>query len=189
MNHCGTLRLETKRLILRRLTESDADAIFRNWASDPKVTRFLTWPTHKDVNVTRYVLETWLPLYGKQDYYHWAITLKENGEEPIGTIHGLVNDDLEQITVGYCLGRAWWHRGIMSEAAQAVIDFFFDQVHANSICSYHDPNNPHSGMVMKHCGMKYEGTRRASDRNNTGICDISWYSILRTERNEKADTP
>ena len=189
MNHCGTLRLETKRLILRRLTESDADAIFRNWASDPEVTRFLTWPTHKDVHITRYVLGTWLPLYGKQDYYHWAITLKENGEEPIGTIHGLVNDDLEQITIGYCLGRAWWHQGIMSEAAQAVIDFFFDQVHANSICSYHDPNNPLSGMVMKHCGMKYEGTRRASDRNNTGICDISWYSILRTERNEKADTP
>ena len=79
MNHCGTLRLETKRLILRRLTESDADAIFRNWASDPEVTRFLTWPTHKDVHITRYVLGTWLPLYGKQDYYHWAITLKENG--------------------------------------------------------------------------------------------------------------
>ena len=34
---------------------------------------------------------------------------------------------------------------------------------------------------MKHCGMKYEGTRRASDRNNTGICDISWYSILKSE--------
>ena len=181
MNHCGTQRLETKRLVLRRLTESDAGAMFRNWASDPEVTRFLTWPTHTDVNVTRYVLGTWLPLYGKPDYYHWAITLKENGEEPIGTIHGLVNDDLQQITVGYCLGRAWWHQGIMSEAVQAVIGFFFDRVEANSICSYHDPNNPHSGMVMKHCGMKYEGTRRASDRNNTGICDISWYSILRTE--------
>ena len=120
-------------------------------------------------------------LYDKNDYYHWAITLKENGDKPIGTIHGLVNDDLEQVTVGYCLGQAWWHQGIMSEALQAVIDFFFDRVGPNSICSYHDPNNPHSGMVMKHCGMKYEGTRRAADRNNTGICDASWYSILRSE--------
>lgn len=181
MKHCGTQRLETKRLILRRLAASDAEAMFSNWASDPEVTRFLTWPTHTDVNVTRYVLGTWLPLYEQPDYYHWAITLKAHGEEPIGTIHGLVNDDLEQITIGYCLGRNWWHQGIMSEATQAVIDFFFDKVEANSICSYHDPNNPHSGMVMKHCGMQYEGTRRASDRNNTGICDISWYSILWTE--------
>ena len=181
MNHCGTQRLETPRLVLRRLAASDAEAVYRNWASDPEVTRFLTWPTHTDVEVTRQVIGTWLPLYGKNDYYHWAITLKENGDEPIGTVHGLVNDDLESIQIGYCLGRAWWHRGIMSETVQAVIDFFFDRVDANCICSYHDTNNPHSGMVMKHCGMKYEGTRRASDRNNTGICDVSWYSVLRSE--------
>lgn len=182
MNHCGTQRLETERLVLRRITEEDAEAVYRNWASDPEVTRFLTWPTHTDIGVTRYVIGTWIPLYDKADYYHWAVTLKERGDEPVGTIHGLMNDDLELVQIGYCLGRTWWHRGIMSEAAQAVIDFFFDTVGVNSVCSYHDPNNPRSGMVMKHCGMKYEGTRRAADRNNTGICDISWYSILRTER-------
>ena len=182
MNHCGTQKLETERLVLRRLTLADAEAVYRNWASDPEVTRFLTWPTHTDVEGTRKVIKSWLPLYEKKDYYHWTITLKENGDVPIGTIHGLANDDLESVQIGYCLGKSWWHQGIMSEAAQAVIDFFFDRVHANSICSYHDPNNPHSGMVMKHCGMKYEGTRRAADRNNTGICDASWYSILRTER-------
>ena len=188
MNHCGTGRLETKRLVLRRLTGSDADAMFRNWASDPEVTRFLTWPAHRDAEVTKHVIGTWLPLYEKKDYYHWAVTLKEKGDEPIGTVHGLVNDDLEQVTIGYCIGKPWWHQGIMSEAVQAVIDFFFDEVRANSICSFHDPNNPHSGMVMKHCGMKYEGTRRASDRNNTGICDASWYSVLRTEHRCLAET-
>ena len=182
MNHCGTETIETERLILRRLTEGDAEAMYKNWASDPEVTRFLTWPAHTSADVTKYVISTWLPLYEKKYYYHWAITLKENGDEPVGTIHGLVNDDLEQIQIGYCLGRAWWHRGIMSEAAQAAVDYFFDKVGANSVCSYHDPKNPRSGMVMKRCGMTYEGTRRASDRNNTGICDISWYSVLRTER-------
>lgn len=40
MNHCGTQRLETNRLLLRRLTEADAEAMYRNWASDPEVTRF-----------------------------------------------------------------------------------------------------------------------------------------------------
>ena len=182
MNHCGTQRLETGRLVLRRLMLSDADTMYRNWASDPEVTRFLTWPVHTDPEVTRHIIGTWLPLYEKPDYYHWAITLKESGDDPIGTIHGLTNDDLESVQIGYCLGKAWWHQGIMSEAAQAVIDFFFDEVRANSICSYHDPNNPHSGMVMKHCGLKYEGTRGAADRNHTGICDASWYSILRSER-------
>ena len=182
MNHYGKQKVETDRLVLRRLTAQDADAVHKNWASDPEVTRFMTWPTATGSGTTRHVIGTWLRRYAEKDYDNWAITLKEHGDEPIGTIHGVVNDDLEQITIGYCLGRAWWHQGIMSETLQAVIDFFFDQVGPNSICSYHDPKNPHSGMVMKHCGMKYEGTRRASDRNNTGICDISWYSILRTDR-------
>ena len=181
MNHCGTQTLETERLVLRRLTLEDADAVYRNWASDPEVTRFLTWPAHTSTEVSEAIIRTWLPLYEKDDYYHWAITLKENGDEPIGTIHGLVNEDLASVQVGYCIGKAWWHRGITSEALQAVIDFFFDRIGAESINSYHDPNNPHSGMVMKHCGMKYEGTRRAADRNNTGICDQSWYSILKSE--------
>ena len=95
MNHCGTQKLETERLLLRRFAESDVDAMYQNWASDPEVTRFLTWPTHAGIEVTKQVLETWIPLYEKKDYYHWVITHKESGEEPIGSIHGLVNDDLE----------------------------------------------------------------------------------------------
>ena len=111
MNHCGTQTLETERLVLRRLTLEDADAVYRNWASDPEVTRFLTWPTHTSTEVSEAIIRTWLPLYEKDDYYHWAITLKENGDEPIGTIHGLVNEDLSSVQVGYCIGKAWWHQG------------------------------------------------------------------------------
>ena len=52
MKHKGTVRLETERLILRPFTPEDALPMFRNWASDEEVTRFLTWPAHKDVEVT-----------------------------------------------------------------------------------------------------------------------------------------
>ena len=114
MNHCGTIKLETERLVLRRFEESDAEAFYKNWASDPQVTRFLTWPTHTSIEVTRNVLLSWLPLYEKEDYYHWVITLKDCENEPVGTIHGQVNDDLDLIQIGYCLGRAWWNKGIMS---------------------------------------------------------------------------
>ncbi|MBO7564965.1 MAG: GNAT family N-acetyltransferase [Clostridiales bacterium] len=187
MKHCGTKTLETKRLILRRFREDDAEAMFQNWASDPEVTKFLTWPTHTSVDVSKYVLSLWLPEYEKPDYYHWVITLKENGDEPIGTIHGLIKDELDLVTAGYCLSRKYWHQGIMSEALQALIDFFFTEVQANCINSYHDPLNPNSGKVMMHCGMKFDGTLRASDKNNTGICDASWYSILREEwKNRRA---
>ena len=60
MKHCGTQRIETERLLLRRFSIDDADAMFRNWASDPEVTRFLTWPAHSSVEVSRAVCRVFL---------------------------------------------------------------------------------------------------------------------------------
>ena len=182
MKHCGTRRLETQRLVLRRFAIGDAEAMFNNWASDPEVTKYLTWPAHAGVDVSRAVLQDWTAAYTDPKYYQWAIVLKENGDFPIGSISAVgLNDDLSIAHIGYCLGRPWWHRGIMSEALRAVIDFFFDEVGANRVESRHDPRNPYSGMVMQKCGMKYEGTLRSSDRNNQGICDACWYAILKSE--------
>lgn len=48
MKHKGTILLKTDRLILRRLTLDDLDAMFDNWASSSNVTRFMTWPAHKN---------------------------------------------------------------------------------------------------------------------------------------------
>lgn len=66
MNHKGTIQLETERLILRRFTIDDAPAMYKNWASDPEVTKFMTWPTHKDVGVSKWVLDSWIPSYEKR---------------------------------------------------------------------------------------------------------------------------
>ena len=93
-----------------------------------------------------------------------------------------IKDSISAIEIGYCIGRRWWHRGITSEALATLIDFFFDRVGANRIECRHDPNNPRSGMVMKKCGLRYEGTSRSADRNNQGICDVCRYAILRQDR-------
>ena len=49
MKHCGTQTIETKRILLRRFSEDDAEAMYQNWASDPDVTQFLTWPPHTSI--------------------------------------------------------------------------------------------------------------------------------------------
>ena len=183
MKHCGTKRLETERLVLRRFVLEDAEAMYRNWASDSEVTRFLTWPTHPNVDVTRHVLENWVASYGEDAYYQWAIVLKEESDEPIGSIAAVKSDEsISMVHIGYCIGRKWWHRGITSEALKAVMEFFFDQVGANRIEARHDINNPHSGMVMRKCGMRYEGTLRSAGLNNQGICDESYYAMLKSDR-------
>lgn len=183
MKNSGTQRIETDRLILRRYVIEDADAMYKNWASDSDVTKFLTWQPHSSVEVSRGIIENWLKEYSDEKYYQWAIVLKDNGNEPIGDISVVhMNEDISMVHIGYCLGRAWWRRGIMSEALKAVMDFMFDTVEVNRVESRHDPMNPNSGKVMQKCGMKYEGTLRSADRNNQGICDACYYALLRSER-------
>ena len=182
MKHCGTQRLETRRLVLRRYTNEDAVAMYNNWASDEEVTKYLTWPTHSSQAVSEAVTQDWVKNYSDERYYQWAIVLKENGDEPIGSI--AVVDMKEEISIahiGYCIGRKWRHKGITSEALKAVMDFLFDVVDVNRIEARHDPRNPNSGKVMKKCGMRYEGTLRSSDRNNQGICDACYYAMLKSE--------
>lgn len=183
MTHKGTIRLESKNLILRRLTMDDAQAMYDNWASDDEVTKYLTWPTHENIGVTKSVLKDWMQKYEQDDYYNWAIIYKENGDEPIGNIAVVDhNDSAMKAHIGYCIGRKWWHKGITSEALKCVIDFLFNEVGMQRIEARHDTRNPHSGDVMKKCGMKYEGTLRQSGLNNQGICDACWYAILKLER-------
>lgn len=181
MEHKGTKTIETERLLLRKFNENDAEAMFRNWESDDKVTEFLCWSTVTDMSTAEQILRDWIQGYKDKDFYQWAIVPKE-GEEPIGTISVVKkNDNLGIVQIGYCVGSKWWNKGITTEAFKAVIPFFFEEVGVNRIESQHDPNNPSSGIVMKKCGLKYEGTLRQADWNNKGIVDACVYSLLKSE--------
>jgi ribosomal-protein-alanine N-acetyltransferase len=155
--------------------------MFRNWASDPEVTKYLTWPAHGSMAISEMVIDSWLGEYEKDSYYQWMIVPKELGE-PIGSISVVrQNEQIEEAEIGYCIGSRWWHRGIVSEALTAVMRYLFEEVGMNRVAARHDPNNPNSGRVMRKCGMIYEGTARSADRNNQGVCDAAHYAILRSD--------
>ena len=181
IDHKGTQTIETPRLTLRRFVMEDAEAMLRNWAGDPEVTRFLTWPPHDSLDTSRAVLESWVAGYEQENCYQWAI-VRKGLDEPIGSISGMHPDDRTgSIEIGYCIGRQWWHQGIMTEALGAVMEYLFG-IGFERIEARHDPNNPHSGGVMRKCGMVCEGTSRRSDWNNQGICDIVHYAALKPRR-------
>ena len=181
MNHQGTIKIETDRLILRRFKIEDADVMYRNWASDDEVTKYLTWPTHANVNVTRAVLEDWIQKYNNPDYYNWAIELKQIGEL-IGNLSVVKHEEKTgSATIGWCMGKRWWGQRIMPEAARAVLQFLFEEVGFNRIAAQHDKENAKSGRVMQKIGMIREGTLRASGKNNQGIVDEVYYSILKDD--------
>jgi ribosomal-protein-alanine N-acetyltransferase len=178
MTHKGTITLETERLILRRFELTDAEAMFRNWANDPEVSKFLTWQLHETIEVTRGVIENWVNSCEAADKYEWAIELKSLGE-PIGSIAAMKpNEKVRSVDIGYCIGKAWWHNGYVAEALTAVVKFLFEEVGVNRINAIHDPQNPNSGAVMRKAGFTFEAAKRQAGFNNQGICGHCEYAIL-----------
>ncbi len=182
MNKAGTQKIETDRLILRRFKLEDAEDMYANWASDPEVARFLTWPTHTSVDVTKNLLADWISRYEDDGYFNWVMEYKET-EKVIGNISVVkLNENTEAADIGYCMSRAYWGQGLMPEALISVMDYLFDVAGLNRVAACHDVNNPKSGRVMEKAGMKQEGILRAAGKNNLGICDQVWYAMIRSDR-------
>lgn len=181
MNHFGTISLNTNRLTLRKFKSSDIKEAYENWTSDNKVTTFLTWETHSSEEVTKNIISNWINSYDNNNFYQWAIILKDENIN-IGTISIVeLDESLQSVTIGYCIGSKWWNQGIVSEAFKEVIEFLFKEVKVNKIISSHDVENPNSGKVMLKCGLKYEGTFKDGGINIKGIRDISLYGLVKRE--------
>lgn len=181
MQHCGTKSLETERLLLRQFKRKDATAMYENWASDPRVTKFLTWPTHKNIQETREIISQWIKSYMDKSTYHWCIALKKENMAigSISVVH--MKESLDLVHIGYCIGYNYWNRGYTSEALLAIIDFLINEVKVNRIESVHDSRNIASGRVMEKCGMQYEGVLREAELSNIGIGDRVYYGLLASD--------
>ena len=185
MNRIGTKRIETERLILRRFEVSDAQDMFDNWASDPEVTKYLTWPAHSSVDVTKMLLEYWVSQYEKGDQFQWAIVWKATGRV-VGSIAVVkLIEEIDAAEIGYCLSRSLWGKGVMTEAVKAVMNYLFSEAGLNRVSAAHDVRNPASGRVMEKAGMKLEGVWRQGGKNTMGVCDVVWRAALKSDFEKK----
>lgn len=180
LTHKGTKTIITERLKLRKFSVDDAKDMFNNWASDKRVTRFLTWQPHESADATKQLLEGWVAAYDSPKTYNWVI---EYERQAIGSISVVrLSDKCEYAELGYCLGYDYWNKGFMSEAVNAVIDYLFAEIGVNRVGISHATENPGSGKVAQKCGMIYEGTKREYFKTSTGkFVDIADYGIIRSE--------
>lgn len=183
MKAIGTQILQTERLILRRFVESDAEAMFQNWASSAENLTYVTWDPHPDVEVTRNSIRNWVASYTNPNYYKWAICLKEKPEQVIGDISIVEMDDIDSsCEIGYVLGKAYWGRGIMTEALIAVLEFCFTQLDLQGVKARYASLNPASGRVMEKAGMSYLKTVINGVEQKGYLADLIYYQISREDR-------
>lgn len=149
----NTPTLHTQRLILRKFNPDDIQALFII-LKDEDVNKFLPWYPAKTVDeAKKFYQERYAAKYAEPQAYAYAICLKTDNI-PVGYINVDMGDCHD---LGYGLRKEFWHKGIVSEAARAVIK----QVKKDGlpyITATHDVNNPRSGNVMQACGMKYQYT-------------------------------
>lgn len=178
--HKGTQELYTKRLKLRKFNLSDATYMYKNYATDERVTKFLNWKPYKTVEEIETFLSDIINEYTCQNVYHWAI---EINNEMIGSISTTFIDENNcNCEIGYCIGYDYWNKGITSEALFAVINFLFNEVGMHRITAKHDIENPASGKVMLKCNMTYEGKLREHYLRHDGTySDSLVYGILKNE--------
>ena len=179
LTHKGTVVLRTERLTLRPFRLSDAEDMYRNWASDPEVPKYVSWDVHESVDFTRELLRSWIENYGNADYYNW--TLEFEGQA-VGNAAVVSCTPWGAAEIGYSMSRRFWNRGFMTEAVQAITDFLFAEVGCHRIRIRNMRGNPASGRVAEKCGYSFEGIEREAVVAKDGsIQDAESRSLLRDE--------
>ena len=176
----GHPTLETDRLLLRKVTPEDAEAVFA-YASDSEVTRYVAWDRHRSIEDSKVFLRYTLRKYESGGEPNWAIVYKGN-QRFIGTC-GFAGweADHARAEIGYVSRREYWGRGLIPEAVRATIRFGFENMGLNRIEARCIAENTASARVMEKAGMLYEGTLRQREFIKGAYRDIKLYAILKSE--------
>jgi RimJ/RimL family protein N-acetyltransferase len=150
--------LTTDRLVLRRPTVDDADAIFTGYAQDPEVSRYTTWAPHRHVEHTRAFLRACEERWARGTVLSWLITRRDDGHA-IGTAG--IRLDGHRGEIGYVVARTAWRQGYATEAARAVVAWALSQPDIHRVWAVCDVENAASARVLEKAGMTREACLRA----------------------------
>ena len=179
LNHIGTEPIVTERLTLRRFVIDDYKDMF-TFTSNPEVVKYLSYKPHESPEHTRALLENWVKGYKSNQTYNWAIECEGKLVGSISVVE--IDNRCFSCHLGWQLNIPYWNKGIMTEAAKAVVDYLFNKVCFDRISSGCDERNIGSYRVMEKIGMKHEGTLRCFYHQKDGsIGDKRLYAILKEE--------
>ncbi|MEZ5274851.1 MAG: GNAT family protein [Opitutaceae bacterium] len=150
-------QFETRHLRARKPRLSDAAIVFGAYATDPEVTRFLTWKPYKELLPLERFFHHTIQEWEKGKSFAYMLCLKE-ADEPIGSIHLRIEGFKAHF--GYALAKAHWGKGLMTEALSFLVDWALAQPGIYRATAFCDTENPGSARVMEKAGMMFEGVTK-----------------------------
>jgi ribosomal-protein-alanine N-acetyltransferase len=173
--------VRTERLLLRDFVTTDFDAVHA-YACDPDVARYMEWGPNT-LDETRIFLDRALSNQQIWPRLHFglAIELIETGEV-IGSIDLRLRDAAARTAeIGYCLRQDHWRRGVVSEAARALVEVAFKTLGLHRVIATCDARNTGSFSVMEKLGMRHEGLFRLDKEVKGAWRDTYLYAVLAEE--------
>jgi RimJ/RimL family protein N-acetyltransferase len=140
------------RVTLRAPRPTDASELFSSVASDPEVTRYVTWTPHPDVDETRRVITQ---LFNVGNERTWLIELQETGEIIGSCGFQLVTPHTREF--GYVLGRRWWGRRLIAEVVELLLAEMAADPEVRRISAVCHVDNTRSARVLERAGLSLEG--------------------------------
>lgn len=174
-------RLETSRLVLRKLTMEDVTAYYERLGSSAAVTRYMLFSPHTDISQSVASIQKALRRYAEGRCYRWGITLRDD-DRIIGVIELLRFDEQEETcSFAYMLGEEFWGRGYGTEALRAALGFAFEQMQVKEVVADHFSCNSASGRAMGKAGMTYCRTLPSKYEKDGVSYDAEEYRITREQ--------
>ena len=149
--------LETERLLMRRPVAADAEAIFRRYAADAEVTRYMAWPRHTSIEETRWFLAFSDAEWQRGPGGPLLIYSKDDGRLLGGS--GLVFERQHRVVTGYIFARDAWGKGYATETLTAMVALAREMGAVRIEATCHVGHAP-SWRVMEKCGFEREGLLR-----------------------------
>ena len=170
--------IETERLLLREFRAVDERQI-GEYASDPEVVRLMIWGPNT-AEMTRTFLARALEEQQQWPRNSVGLAMELTGERRvIGSIGLRIKDEANRSAdIGYVLNRRYWGRGYMTEAARAILDAAFSELHLHRVWATCDPRNHASYRVMEKIGMRREAHFRKNAFEKNEWRDSYLYAIL-----------
>ncbi len=169
--------LQTDRLLLRRMLESDTQQVFE-LRSDPQIMRYIPRPLAQDPDEALGHIRMINEKIESGEGINWAITRKGD-PTLLGIIgHYRIRPEHYRAEIGYMLHAAYQGQGIVSEAINAVVRYGFEQMKLHSIEAIIDPRNGASAAVLKKNGFVKEAHLRENEFYDGHFLDTVIYSLL-----------
>ncbi|HEX3773595.1 MAG TPA: GNAT family N-acetyltransferase [Polyangiaceae bacterium] len=174
-------RLETERLVLRGYESSDANAIYA-YASDPDVTRYMSFDCSRQIDDIHVFLNQRVATQYQAEELSYAITLREAPEIQIGGIGLSWRPRIHRVMeLGYILAKPHWGNGYVPEAARALMRHAFRHTDVARIFAPIFADNAKSRRVAEKMGLKFEGIQRSALEYRGRRWDEAFYAMLRGE--------